>query len=123
LWTIFRQRFLTALNDPTWVRFVTWEALDYPRSRRIARQDRREVALRNQRNAIIAKQFHGLLPKTVKAELLQLALYALATYPLAYAPITKMVTGKLPSDPKFQQEWMAFLDQLGALLAAADADG
>ena len=27
--TIFRQRFLTALNDPTWVRFVTWEALDY----------------------------------------------------------------------------------------------
>ena len=62
------------------------------------------MALRNQRNAIIAKQFHGTLPKTVKAELLQLALYALATYPLAYAPITKMVTGKLPTDPKFQQE-------------------
>jgi hypothetical protein len=52
-----------------------------------------------------------------------LALYALATYPLAYAPITRMATGKLPSDPKFQQEWMAFLDQLGALLAAADGDG
>jgi hypothetical protein len=33
------------------------------------------------------------------------------------------VTGKLPSDPKFQQERMAFLDQLGALLAAADCDG
>ena len=62
------------------------------------------------------------MPKTVKAELLQLALYALATYPLAYAPITRMVTGKLPSDPKFQQEWMAFLDQLGALLAKADTD-
>jgi hypothetical protein len=57
------------------------------------------VTPRNQRNAIIA------LPKTVKAELLQLTLYALATYPLAHALITKMVTGKLPSDPKFQQEW------------------
>jgi len=91
---IFRQRFLTALNDPTWVRFVTWEALDFPRSRRIARQDRRQVALRNQRNAIIAKQFHGLLPKVFKAELLQLAVYALATYPLTYDAITKMVTGK-----------------------------
>lgn len=110
---IFRQRLLTALNDPTWVRFVTWEALDYPRSRRIARQDRRQLALHIQRNAIIAKQFHGLLPKTVKAELLLLALYALATYPLAYAPITRMVTSKLPSDPKFQQEWMAFLDPAG----------
>ena len=71
----------------------------------------------------IAKQFHGLLPKNFKAELLQLALYALATYPLVYAPITRMVTGKLPSDPQFQQEWMAFLDQLGALLAEADGDG
>ena len=38
------------------------------------------------------------------------------------APITRMVTGKLPSDPKFQQEWIAFLDQPGALLVAADAD-
>ena len=27
---------------------VTWEALDYPRSRRIAREDRRQVALRIQ---------------------------------------------------------------------------
>lgn len=116
---IFRRRFLTALNDPLWVRFVTWEALDFPRSRTITRQDRRQVALRNQRNAIIAKQFHGLLPKALKAELLQLALYALATYPLAYAPITKMVTGKLPGDPKFQQDWMTFLDQLGALLVEA----
>ena len=62
------------------------------------------MALRNQRKAIIAKQFHGTLAKTVKAELVQLALYALATYPLAYAQTTKIVTGKLPSDPKFQQE-------------------
>lgn len=97
---IFRRRFLTALNNPTWVRLVTWEALDCPRSRRIARQE----VLRKQRNVIIAKQFHGLLLKTVKAELLQFALYALATYPLAYAPLTKLVTGKPPSDPKFQQE-------------------
>ena len=82
-----------------------------------------KAALFDERNAIIAKQFHGRLPKAFKAELLQLALYALATYPLAYAPITRMVTGKLPSDPKFQQEWMAFLDQLGTLLAKADTDG
>lgn len=49
---IFRQRFLSALNHPTWVHFVIWEARDYPRTRRIARQDLREVGLRNQRNPI-----------------------------------------------------------------------
>lgn len=113
---IYRQRFLTALNDPTRVRFIT------PRSLRIPCQDRRQVALRNQRNPIIAKQLHGLLPKTVRAELPQLAFYALAIYPLPCVPITKTVIGSLPSHPKFQQAWMAFLDRLGALLGAADAD-
>jgi hypothetical protein len=34
------------------------------------------VTRRNQRNDIIAKQFHGTLPKSIRAELLQLALYA-----------------------------------------------
>jgi hypothetical protein len=64
-----------------------------------------------------------LLPKTVTAKRLPLALYALAIFPLAYAPITKMVTGKLPSDPKFQQERMAILYQLGAYSSRAPASG
>jgi TetR/AcrR family transcriptional regulator len=117
--TMFRRRFVTALREEqVWLRFLLWEAAEYPEKKRITRQARRELALKNQRNAIIAKQFHGSVPKDVNAELLQLTMYALANYPLAFAQITKMVTGRSPSDPAFVAEWSAFLDKLGALLMA-----
>jgi TetR/AcrR family transcriptional regulator len=117
--TMFRRRFVTALKEEqVWLRFLIWEAAEYPEKKRITRQARRELALKNQRNAIIAKQFHGTVPKDVKAELLQLTMYALANYPLAFPQITKMVTGLQATDPKFQAEWSAFLDRLGALLMA-----
>jgi TetR/AcrR family transcriptional regulator len=114
---MFRRRFMTALKEEqVWLRFLLWEAAEYPETRRITRQARREQALKNQRNAIIAKQFRGAIGKEVKAELLQLAMYALANYPLAFAQITKMTTGRAPTDPAFQREWGAFLERLGALL-------
>jgi TetR/AcrR family transcriptional regulator len=114
---MFRRRFMTALKEEqVWLRFLLWEAAEYPETRRITRQARREQALRNQRNAIIAKQFRGAIGKQVKAEHLQLAMYALANYPLAFAQITRMTTGRAPTDAAFQREWGAFLEHLGALL-------
>lgn len=55
------------------------------------------MALRNRRNAIIAKQFHGTLPETGHQD----------------------GDRQAAERSKFQQEWMAFLDQLGTLLIAA----
>jgi TetR/AcrR family transcriptional regulator len=114
--TLFRQRFVAALDQLVWLRFLTWEAAEYPQKRRVTRQARRQAAIAHQRSAIAAKQRQGALPKDVKTEMLQLAMYALATYPLAFAQITRMVTGTHPSETTFQNEWCAFLDQLGALL-------
>jgi TetR/AcrR family transcriptional regulator len=48
--------------------------------------------------------------------MLQLAIYALATYPLAFAQITRMVTGKHPSEKAFQDDWRSFLDKVGGRL-------
>lgn len=53
----------------------------------------------------------------MKPEMLQLAVYALATYPLAFAQITEMVTGTSPKSPDFQSDWTAFLEQMGSMLA------
>lgn len=58
-----------------------------------------------------------MLAGTFKPEMLQLAMYALANYPLVFAQITKLVTGKLPRSAAFQRDWNDFLDALGAMLA------
>jgi len=115
--TMFRQRFAFSLADPVWLRFLLWEAAAFAQSKRITWRARRESALRRQRNAIAAEQRRGLLPRSYKAELLQLAMYSLSNYPLAFPQITKLVTGRLPQSASFQKEWSAFLDEMGAALA------
>jgi len=102
--TLFRRRFDTALDQNVWLRFLTWEAAEYPEKKRITRQVRRQATLLRQRNMIIAKQRQGVLPKDLEAQMLQLVIYALATYPLAFAQITRMVTGKHPSEKAFQDD-------------------
>jgi TetR/AcrR family transcriptional regulator len=114
--TLFRRRFDTALDQNVWLRFLTWEAAEYPEKKRIKRQERRQATLLRQRNMIIAKQRQGVLPKDLEAQMLQLAIYALATYPLAFAQITRMVTGKHPSEKAFQDDWRSFLDKVGGRL-------
>jgi hypothetical protein len=49
--------------------------------------------------------------------MLQLAMYALANYPLAFPQITKLVTGGLPRSRAFRKNWDDFLGALGAALA------
>jgi TetR/AcrR family transcriptional regulator len=117
--TLFCQRFMTALGDSVWLRFLTWEAADYAEKKRITRRARRQAAISHQRHILAAKQRQGVLPRGMKTEMLQLALYALATYPLAFAQITTMVAGAPPTDRNFQKDWCDFLLQLGTRLVRA----
>ena len=63
----------------------------------------------------------GCVPIVLPAELptafLQLAIHALALYPLAFPQVTRMITHKAPTDPAFQVEWTAFLDELARRIA------
>jgi len=118
---MFRERFALALADPVWLRFLLWEAASYAETRRITWRTRRQAALRNQRNAIAAQQRRGALPRGFRPEMLQLAMYALANYPLAFPQITKLVAGAPPASRLFRKEWSAFLDRLGATLARGSA--
>jgi TetR/AcrR family transcriptional regulator len=115
--TMFRARFALAVADPVWLRFILWEAAAFAQHRRIVWRARRQAALRRQRDAIAAQQRRGTLASAFRPELLQLAMYALANYPLAFPQITKLVTGALPGADSFQKDWSDFLDQLGAALA------
>lgn len=114
---IFVQRFRAAYEDPIWIRFLIWEAAEPPASGRITAEGARRQAIARQAAVIAERQASGGLPAGLPAELLQLAVYALAIYPVAFARMTEMITGRLPDDPRFQAEWTAFLDELGSQLA------
>jgi TetR/AcrR family transcriptional regulator len=116
---MFRARFALAVADPLWLRFILWEAAAYAEHRRIVWRARRQAALRRQRDAIAAQQRRGAMASAFKPDMLQLAMYALANYPLAFPQITKLVTGAHPQSDSFQTDWNAFLDQLGAALAGS----
>ena len=112
----FRQRFRTALEDPVWVRFLTWEAAEHQPGEPIVGETPRRASIARQRATIVDRQARGELPVDLAPEFLQLAVYALATYPLAFGQVTEMVTGLSIDDPAFQTAWTAFLDEVAARL-------
>ncbi|OWT62071.1 TetR/AcrR family transcriptional regulator [Candidimonas nitroreducens] len=109
---LFAWRFDTAAKHMEWVRFLTWEAAQSQDDKVPGEQGRREGMQRTIDRLREAQQ-NGRISNAFDPRLLQLAVFALATYPLAYGQITRMVTGKSPSDPAFQKEWHEFLQKLG----------
>jgi hypothetical protein len=61
-------------------------------------------------------QRRGDLPDDLDAEQLVLSELALVMFPSAFPQITRLVTGKLPTDPAFKAERRAFLDRLTSRL-------
>jgi AcrR family transcriptional regulator len=117
---LFRQRFASATVDPVWVRFMTWEAAERTADAEIAAEDQRRASLARGAERIAAQQAAGVLPPDLPTDLLQLAIHALGLYPLAFPQVTRMITGKVPTDPEFQAAWAAFLDELARRLARPD---
>ncbi|NTF00118.1 TetR family transcriptional regulator (plasmid) [Agrobacterium tumefaciens] len=114
---LFRGRFASAAGDPVWVRFMTWEAAERAAEGKIAAEAQRRALLAGGTEQIAAQQAQGVLPAELPTELLQLAIHALALYPLGFPQMTRMITGKATSDPEFQEEWAAFLDDLARRIA------
>lgn len=109
---LFVWRFQRALANPEWVRFITWEAAQGQETG-IPGEAQRRKTIASSVGAIRGAQRSGRLAGGLDPKLLQLAVFALANYPLAYAQITRLVTGRSPSDPRFRKDWEAFLAQLG----------
>lgn len=114
---LFRQRFTSATVDPTWVRFLTWEAAERAAEGPITAEAHRRASLARGAERIAAEQAAGVLPAELPTEFLQLAIHALALYPLAFPQVTRMITDKASTDPAFQAEWAAFLDELARRIA------
>src|SRR3569833_1411929 len=118
--TLLAWRFNRMLGDLEWIKLLTWEAVQTD----VApppNEDSRRATIHQSVAAIKAAQKDGTLPADLDARFLQLAMFALATYPLAFSQITAMTTGMAASDKRFQTAWTAFLKQLGERLLSPTA--
>ncbi|HWW45412.1 MAG TPA: hypothetical protein VN180_10105, partial [Acidimicrobiia bacterium] len=101
-----------------YVRLLMWEGLERGRRRQVEQALLRQDSLTAWCDDVREAQRRGDLPDDLDAEQLVLSELALVMFPFAFPQITRLVTGKLPTDPTFKAERRAFLDLLTARLDA-----
>ena len=97
-----------ACEDSAWIRLVQWEALAAG-DERVIREDERQASLAGALADLRDRQRRGLLPGDLDAGHLLLTILGVIAYPLAFPQITRMVTGKSPSDALFRKQRAEFL--------------
>jgi AcrR family transcriptional regulator len=100
--------FQMACEDSAWIRLVQWEALAAG-DERVIREDERQASLAGALADLRDRQGRGLLPGDLDAGHLLLTILGVIAYPLAFPQITRMVTGKSPSDALFRKQRAEFL--------------
>ena len=101
-----------------YVRLLMWEGLERGRRRQVEQELLRQDSLTEWCDDVREAQRRGDLPDDLDAEQLVLSELALVMFPFAFPQITRLVTGKLPTDAGFKTERRAFLEQLTARLDA-----
>ena len=99
-----------------YVRLLMWEGLERGRRRQVEQELLRRESLVEWCDEVREAQRRGDLPDDLDAEQLVLSELALVMFPSAFPQITRLVTGKLPTDPAFKAERRAFLDRLTSRL-------
>ncbi|HWY31002.1 MAG TPA: TetR family transcriptional regulator [Candidatus Acidoferrum sp.] len=100
--------FSAACQDPDWVRMLEWEALQYPK-RNIIRQKKRVEAAEYALKRIRQGQKCGRLSAELDPAQMLLTFRSLIFFPIAFPQLTRMITGREVSDPKFQRDRIEFL--------------
>lgn len=119
---LLAERFRIRARDVDYVRFLTWEAAS-SHSSKIPGRDARLHRIIEKASALRELQQAGKIPAELDHKLLQLAITSLATYPLAFWQVTLLVTGRDPTDARFQRDWYQFLEKIGKLLFDGAANG
>lgn len=107
--------FRRVVANPDWVRLTQWEALEAAQGPVVEEEERRRrwaVAVER----IRAEQDAGRLAVDLDPDLMLIALVGLTTFPVASAPMVRMVTGTNPTDPAFKRRYAAFLERLSTHL-------
>lgn len=112
---LMAERFLLRARDIDYVRFLTWEAAG-GKGGKLPGREARLHRITEKASAIRKMQLNGEIRGDLDYRLIQLAITSLATYPLAFGQITRLITGRDPTDPAFQKNWHQFLRTIGRML-------
>ncbi|HZF02282.1 MAG TPA: TetR/AcrR family transcriptional regulator [Methylomirabilota bacterium] len=100
--------FKTACNDADWIRLLEWEALQGDGQKVIDEKERR-TAMTGWLKRLRQRQTRGELSPELNPCHLALAMQSLTMFPVAFPQLTRLITGKPVSDPKFQRAHADFL--------------
>ena len=117
---LIARRFARRVQNPGYVRFLTWDAASRPK-RTVRSQTERHRRILDYHKAIVRLQKEGKISARHDHRLLHLAVLCLSTYPIAFGQITKLVTGLSPTDPVFQKRWQQFLAEVGTALLGTES--
>ena len=109
--------FQMACDDSDWIRLIQWEALGLGEGP-VIREEERRASLVQALADLRDRQRRGLLPEGLDAGHLLLTILGVLTYPLAFPQVTRMVTGKSPTDPEFRAQRTEFLRRFSEALVA-----
>lgn len=115
---IIADRFRRRAKYGDYIRFLTWEAASGRGAAGVPAKLARQKRIDSLRASLKKMQDAGDIPAELDHTMIHLAILSLATYPMAFGQMTKLVTGLSPSDPAFQEKWMTFLKQAGQRLLA-----
>jgi TetR/AcrR family transcriptional regulator len=100
--------FKTVANNRDIVRLFQWEALTARKGDLVAAEERREV-FRQGSVWLEQLQHKGILPANLDLLSFRLAIIALGSFPFAFPQLVELATGVQPTDPRFQERWIAVL--------------
>ena len=112
---LIAERFKRRVDYLDYIRFLTWEAAS-GHGDSLPGYKTRQHRIASYAETLRLMQAAGRIPKDLDFRLLQLAIFSLSTYPMAFGQITRLVTGYAPTDLRFQKRWYAFLRRIGKRL-------
>ena len=108
-------------NAALWQRLLGWEALETDPRDGIVREDERRGSWERHVDTVRAAQDAGELDATLDAELVAVALVSMAIFPFMLPQVVKFMTGRLPTDEKFLDEYPSVVEHLVGRLAPRSA--
>ncbi len=99
-------------REREYIRLLMWEAIERAGRGRIEDEALRRAGIERWIDAVKQAQAEGSMPADLDPEQVVLSELALTIFPLAFGQLTRIVTGRSPTDPRFVEERRAFLSQL-----------